>query len=87
MTIPSGCLYPAPCSCCGWNGGTFKYFESPLEMTRAEKLKSLAKWRWEYKLLTDYLVDLTTRPIPDPVSNHAQIVNALVRSAEKELGL
>ena len=87
MTIPSGCLYPAPCSCCGWNGGDFKYFESDAKMARPDKLKALEKWRWEHKLLTDYLVEASTRPIPDPVLNHAQIVKALIRSAEKELGL
>ena len=59
------------------------------EMTREEKLKSLAKWRWELELLTSDIRRMDNH-IHDrvhriAVERHADIVGALVSSAEREL--
>ena len=57
------------------------------EMSREEKLKKLSIWRWELKLLEEDMATQGGRDIKefDSVHNHANIVRALIRSAQSEL--
>lgn len=56
-----------------------------MEMTLEEKQKSLAKWKWEAKLLYENLKEWELIGIDTPINRHLKIVCALIESAEKEL--